>query len=102
MIMVTVAVASYSGRQVLIQRQRVKYVRGQGLRTHGGLVWGIRTAGGLSTDDERKRNDLYGKSSRESDISNAEEEDSVNQASIKSDISKLPDDTHMAQIMKIQ
>lgn len=85
---------------MLIQRKRVKYFRGKGLRTHGGLVWGIRIAGGLSIGDERKRNDLYGKSSRESDISNAEEEDSVNQASVKSDKSNLPDDTHMVQMTK--
>ena len=36
----------------------------------GGLKRGVRTRGG-----KRSRNDLYDKSSRESDSSNAEEED---------------------------
>ena len=41
---------------------------------------------------KRKRNDLYDKFSRESDSSNAEEEDSVNQGSLTSDNSNLPND----------
>ena len=41
---------------------------------------------------KRKRNDLYDKFSRESDSSNAEEEDSVNQGSLTSDNSNLADD----------
>ena len=46
---------------------------------------GVRTRGG-------KRNDLYDKSSREFDSSNAEEEDSVNQGFVTSDNSNLADD----------
>ena len=59
-----------------------------GSRTiRGRLERGVRIRGG-----KRKRNDLYDKSSRESDSSNAEEEDSINQGSVTSDNSNLPGD----------
>ena len=80
----------------------------QGIRTRGGLVRGTRTIYCLTTCGrpicdrlERevwtrcgkcKRNDHYDKSSRGSDSSNAEEEDSVNQGSVTSDNSNLPGD----------
>ena len=59
-----------------------------GSRTiHGQLERGVRTRG-----SKLKRNELYDKSSRESDSSNAEEEDSANQGSVTSDNSKPPGD----------
>ena len=100
--------ASYSGCQVLIHSQRGTNVRGRGVRTRGGLVKGIWTTRGLSTGSrtirghlergvrtpgaKRKRYDIYYKSFRESDSSNAEEEDSVNQGSVTSDNINLPGD----------
>ena len=100
--------ACYSGRQVLIHSQRGTNVRGWGVRTRGGLVRGIRTTCGLSKGGrtirgrlergirtrggQRKHNNIYDKSFRESDSSNAEEEGSVNQGSVTSDNNNLPGD----------
>ena len=58
-----------------------------GRTIRGRLERGVRIRGG-----KRKRNDLYDKSSRESDSPNAEEEDSINQGSVTSDNSNLPGD----------
>ena len=98
--------ASYSGPQVLIHRQRGANVRGRWVRTRGSLVRGIWTTRGLRTGGrtirgrfegevttrggKRKCNDLYDKSSHESDSSNADEEGSLNQGSVTSDNSNLP------------
>ena len=53
----------------------------------GHLERGVRTHGG-----KRKGNGLYHKSSRESDSSNAVEQDSVNQGPVTSDNNSLPRD----------
>ena len=53
----------------------------------GRLERGVRTRGG-----KRKRNGLYHKSSRQSDSSDAEEQDSVNQGPVTSDNNNLPRD----------
>ena len=78
------------------------------VRTHSGLVRGTRTTFGLSAGSrairgcvergarihggKHKRNDLYDKSSCESDSSNEEEENSVNQRYVTSDNTNLPGD----------
>ena len=69
-----------------------------GIRTTRRLSKGVRTILGClkrgikTCVGKRKRNDVYDKFSRDSHSSNAEEEDSVNQGSVTSDNSNLPDD----------
>ena len=100
--------SSCRGLQVVIHSKRGTNVRGWGAGRFTVLMRGIQKTHGLSTGSrtihgqlERgvrtrgsklKRNELYDKSSRESDSSNAEEEDSANQGSVTSDNSKPPGD----------
>ena len=101
--------AFYSGCQVLIHSQKGTNVTRKGVRTHGGLVRGTQTTCDLSTGGrairgclergarthgcKHKRNDLYDKSSRESESSNEEEENSVNQRYVTLDNTNLPGDS---------
>ena len=94
----------YSGCQVLNRTQGGANVRGWDVRTRGGLVRGIGTTHGLSTGGRTIRSRLergvvananamtFMINSNSNDSSNAEEEDSVNQGSLTSDNSNLPND----------